>query len=335
MDEARERFDGSRRAAPAPCVAHRLSVSARCRRSRRGRPGRLRQGLHSHHARIARPGRSRSGSREFSSTAASIDARRECRRDRWFVPAPKSRARTRPASSAAAAGTDPEHRLLARERRARMAAAIDRLDGRQRTVFMLCHYGDCTPREVSAMTGLNESTVRVHLFRAARKLRGLLGGQAVIASRASPPRTSACSTAYLAERGRRTPDPRRSPSISPTARPCARPLRGAGAAFMDALRQEGEAEADAVFTPERLRQQQQQIARRLEHVGRAARVISFPGRIVQRHDDRVCCRRRRRAGLRPRPPPACSSASRSARQFAWRRGARRAQRFAVRRRAGG
>jgi RNA polymerase sigma-70 factor (ECF subfamily) len=66
---------------------------------------------------------------------------------------------------------DPEHRLLARERRASIAAAIDRLDGRQRTVFMLCHYGDCTPREVSAMTGLNESTVRVHLFRAARKLR--------------------------------------------------------------------------------------------------------------------------------------------------------------------
>ena len=51
------------------------------------------------------------------------------------------------------------------------------LEGRQRTVFMLCHYGDCTPREVSAMIGLNESTVRVHLFRAARKLRALLGGQ--------------------------------------------------------------------------------------------------------------------------------------------------------------
>jgi DNA-directed RNA polymerase specialized sigma24 family protein len=42
---------------------------------------------------------------------------------------------------------------------------------------MLCHYGDCTPREVSTMTGLNESTVRVHLFRAARKLRALLGGK--------------------------------------------------------------------------------------------------------------------------------------------------------------
>jgi DNA-directed RNA polymerase specialized sigma24 family protein len=31
-----------------------------------------------------------------------------------------------------------------------------------------------TSREVSAMTGLNESTVRVHLFRAIRKLRTLL-----------------------------------------------------------------------------------------------------------------------------------------------------------------
>lgn len=51
---------------------------------------------------------------------------------------------------------------------------------------------------------------------------------------------------------------------------------------MDLVRQEGETEADAVFTPERLRRQQMQIARRIEHVGRAARVISFPGRFVRR-----------------------------------------------------
>jgi len=96
------------------------------------------------------------------------------RRDRWLVAGDPSVAdEARAAASAPSA--DPEHRLLARERRARVAAAIDRLDGRQRTVFMLCHYGECTPREVSAMTGLNESTVRVHLFRAARKLRALLG----------------------------------------------------------------------------------------------------------------------------------------------------------------
>jgi RNA polymerase sigma-70 factor, ECF subfamily len=97
------------------------------------------------------------------------------RRDRWFVETGVSSADE--ARSTAGSPSDPEQKLLARERRARVAAAIDRLDGRQRTVFMLCHYGDCTPREVSAMTGLNESTVRVHLFRAARKLRGLLGGQ--------------------------------------------------------------------------------------------------------------------------------------------------------------
>ncbi len=98
------------------------------------------------------------------------------RRERWFVGGEVSSA-DEARASAAAAPSDPEHRLLSRERRAKLAGAIDRLDGRQRTVFMLCHYGDCTPREVSVMTGLNESTVRVHLFRAARKLRGLLGGQ--------------------------------------------------------------------------------------------------------------------------------------------------------------
>jgi len=53
-------------------------------------------------------------------------------------------------------------------------------------------------------------------------------------------------------------------------------------AFMETLRRDGEAEADAVFTPERLRAQQHAIARRVEHLGRPARVISFPHRIVQR-----------------------------------------------------
>lgn len=97
------------------------------------------------------------------------------RRDRWLVAGEISRA-DEARVSAASVTSDPEQELLARERRERIAAAVDRLDGRQRTVFMLSQYGDCTPKEISAMTGLNESTVRVHLFRAARKLRGLLGG---------------------------------------------------------------------------------------------------------------------------------------------------------------
>ena len=48
--------------------------------------------------------------------------------------------------------------------------------------------------------------------------------------------------------------------------------------MMDGVRAAGESEADQVFTPERLRAQQQAIAGRIEHVGRSARVISFPGR---------------------------------------------------------
>jgi RNA polymerase sigma-70 factor (ECF subfamily) len=119
-----------------------------------------------------------------------LDRRKaRARRGRWFVSADQGRfgddaqpvgthrAHASGHGSNSPATLDPEARLLARERRARLAAAVDRLDGRQRTIFMLSHYGDCTPREVGAMMGLKESTVRVHLFRAARKLRRVLGGK--------------------------------------------------------------------------------------------------------------------------------------------------------------
>ena len=83
------------------------------------------------------------------------------------------RARLRGAH-AAAAGPSPEDQLLARERREALSRALAKLPERQRSVFMLSHFEGCTSREVSALTGLNESTVRVHLFRAIRKLRTLL-----------------------------------------------------------------------------------------------------------------------------------------------------------------
>jgi RNA polymerase sigma-70 factor (ECF subfamily) len=98
------------------------------------------------------------------------------RRNRWLVGSEVSPADEVRASIKAGSAT-PEDRLLVRERRAKLAAAIARLEGRQRTVFMLKQYGDCTAREISVMTGLTESTVRVHLFRAARKLRALLGAK--------------------------------------------------------------------------------------------------------------------------------------------------------------
>jgi RNA polymerase sigma-70 factor (ECF subfamily) len=97
------------------------------------------------------------------------------RRERWIVGMPDTGANDRDfAERTAGHGPSPEDLVLARERRQKVAAALAKLPERQRSVFMLSHYEGCTSREVSAITGLNESTVRVHLFRAIRKLRGLL-----------------------------------------------------------------------------------------------------------------------------------------------------------------
>src|SRR5262245_45580743 len=101
------------------------------------------------------------------------------RRLRWVAPMPEGPGGERDlAERTASSGPSPEDQLLAAERRQALAVALAKLPERQRSVFMLSHYEGCTSREVSALTGLNESTVRVHLFRAIRKLRTLLGGNA-------------------------------------------------------------------------------------------------------------------------------------------------------------
>jgi RNA polymerase sigma-70 factor (ECF subfamily) len=98
------------------------------------------------------------------------------RRERWITSMPDGPGGERDfAERTPGREPSPEAQLLARERRRRVAEALAKLPDRQRSVFMLSHYEGCTSREVSAMTGLNESTVRVHLFRAIRKLRTLLG----------------------------------------------------------------------------------------------------------------------------------------------------------------
>ena len=98
------------------------------------------------------------------------------RREKWMTSMPDGPGGERDfAERTPAHGPSPEALVLSRERRRRVAEAIAKLPDRQRSVFMLSHYEGCTSREVSAMTGLNESTVRVHLFRAIRRLRVLLG----------------------------------------------------------------------------------------------------------------------------------------------------------------
>ncbi len=103
-----------------------------------------------------------------------IKARR--RRERWIArPTIDSDGVERdPAEHLPSRGPSPEAQLLHEERRRRLRVALDELPERQRLVFVLSHFEGRTSREVSALTGLNESTVRVHLFRAIRRLRSLL-----------------------------------------------------------------------------------------------------------------------------------------------------------------
>jgi RNA polymerase sigma-70 factor (ECF subfamily) len=102
------------------------------------------------------------------------------RRERWIAtPAPDASGVERDiAEYVPSRGPSPEEQVLARERRARLNAALAKLPERQRMVFILSQFEGRSSREVSALTGLNESTVRVHLFRAIRRLRVLLGATA-------------------------------------------------------------------------------------------------------------------------------------------------------------
>ncbi|HZT76536.1 MAG TPA: hypothetical protein VFA27_07750 [Vicinamibacterales bacterium] len=85
---------------------------------------------------------------------------------------------------------------------------------------------------------------------------------------------------YYAERAGEPIDPRLAEHL--TDCPACNARFADVARTLDEVRDAGLADADAVFTAERLRAQQLQIARRLEHAGRPARVISFPGQATPR-----------------------------------------------------
>jgi RNA polymerase sigma-70 factor, ECF subfamily len=97
------------------------------------------------------------------------------RRLRWSVPIPATGQA--PPSEPAAPQQTPEERLLSSEQGQRILAAVDRLPERQRLVFTLCQISEQSTNEVSQTLGVSEATVRVHLFRAVRKLRGLLAAE--------------------------------------------------------------------------------------------------------------------------------------------------------------
>ena len=94
------------------------------------------------------------------------------RRLRWALPMSVSTdlAALEPPSPQASA----EDRLVSNERTREIVNAVDCLPDRQRTVFTLCHIAEQSTAEISHALGVSEATVRVHLFRAVRKLRRLL-----------------------------------------------------------------------------------------------------------------------------------------------------------------
>jgi len=76
-----------------------------------------------------------------------------------------------PEERAPASDPSPERRALGREIRERLTAALDALSPRQRVVFSLKHFDEMSIPEIAAATGLDEGTIKSHLFRAARKMR--------------------------------------------------------------------------------------------------------------------------------------------------------------------
>jgi RNA polymerase sigma-70 factor (ECF subfamily) len=122
-----------------------------------------------------------------------LDLRKaRARRQRWALPMSNQPESGMP-SDPPASQPSPEDRVLSGERADRIAQAIEKLPDRQRVVFTLCHVADQSTSEVSQALGLSEATVRVHLFRAVRKLRKLLADERATNAPAAPRFTSARS----------------------------------------------------------------------------------------------------------------------------------------------
>jgi RNA polymerase sigma-70 factor, ECF subfamily len=102
-----------------------------------------------------------------------LDLRKaRARRLRWSLP--MTATADLPPVEPVAVQPTPEERLVSGASVRAIASAVDRLPERQRVVFTLCHMAEQSTAEVSRALGLSEATVRVHLFRAVRKLRKLL-----------------------------------------------------------------------------------------------------------------------------------------------------------------
>ena len=71
---------------------------------------------------------------------------------------------------------EPSERVSDLELGSVIRTAVDRLPGRQRTVFILRHYQGLSLKEIAEIMKCTEGTIKTHLFRATGKLRNELDG---------------------------------------------------------------------------------------------------------------------------------------------------------------
>mgnify|MGYP001815727432 FL=1 len=104
----------------------------------------------------------------------SIDRwRRNRRRQATFTPL----AEGDHDESLAAGGPDPDRRVLRREMRDRLSAALEGLPDRQRAVVVLRHYQEMSLDEIAQTLGMRLGTVKSTLHRALGRMRTGLRGE--------------------------------------------------------------------------------------------------------------------------------------------------------------
>jgi RNA polymerase sigma-70 factor (ECF subfamily) len=102
-------------------------------------------------------------------------AKARSRARRWLLPFAEAATPAATVDRAIAPEPSPERRLLVDAKWRQLGAAVQALPSRQRDVFVLCHLDEQAPQDVATALGMSPATVRVHLFRALRKLRSALG----------------------------------------------------------------------------------------------------------------------------------------------------------------
>lgn len=73
--------------------------------------------------------------------------------------------------------SSPEERVVAGDQLRHVWKAVEQLTDKQKTVFVLRFVEDMELGEIAAATGMNESTVKSHLYRALGVVRKRIGGK--------------------------------------------------------------------------------------------------------------------------------------------------------------